>query len=603
MRTALLGVLLGAVALVQATAAPLLTARDAGLYVGVAGDYMFGKVPFTFSIDQVSRKSDPAVLSKMIERLHANGKRSILDIFLYENGNEQAKPAAEYMAWLDPLLSKLPLDKVYAITLSEENIYWNGHAEMLAELYGLVKAKYPKLPVYQWYSPGAGAPGFGAWPLLPADGWLIDEYCRPRAEFEDLVRKYTILGKPLIHIAWAAPGWKEFNTWDKVWDDQLEVCRRYNVPISFFCWWPPDSTPPPPGNQSMWSWSAPPGTEHHRVWNYVVLAYVQKLRQGLAPWRDAERSTGQPVPIAGDEQGRYRYQEDFQTNPRFLDDADVAGFTGLRWTGERLEVQPGKTATLTYHFTSPFTLHDVKAVVQGEGAAGSIMASLSSDGNHWLARGNVAGHAPVTLPEQKDLRQFYLRIELSGVRQQPAVRPALSDLLVTARVDAPTVPQVVLTPAKDGMVSFTDDFRSQFYLHAGKLTNPGEIKWGPGQLRLFGKQGFVNEGSVDYHFICAKPLREVVVKLACVADKANMGATVELSASADGVTFAPPVSSEAGGKPAFRGELVLRPTLPADTKELWVRVTLRNSCGATTTAPNPVATQLTIEGKAGGAEL
>ena len=268
--------LLATASLAGAYDGPRLGARDAGLYVGVAGDYMFGQVPFTFSIDQVSRKSDPVTLSKMVERLAANGKRSILDIFLYENGNEQAKPATEYMAWLDPLLSKLPLDKVYAITLSEENIYWNGHLELLTELYGLVKAKYPNLAVYQWYSPGAGAPGF-EWPLLPADGWLIDEYCLPREPFANMVKKYTILDKPLIHIAWAAPDWKEFSSWDKVWDDQLEICRRYNVPISFFCWWPPDSTPPPPGNQSMWSWSAPAGTEHHRVWNQMVLPYVARL--------------------------------------------------------------------------------------------------------------------------------------------------------------------------------------------------------------------------------------------------------------------------------------------------------------------------------------
>jgi len=111
MRTALVCLLIVTVSVSHAFEGSRLTSRDAGLYVGVAGDYMFGQVPFTFSIDQVGRKSDPVVLTTMIERLHANGKRSILDIFLYEDGNEQAKPAAEYMAWLDPLLSQLPLDQ------------------------------------------------------------------------------------------------------------------------------------------------------------------------------------------------------------------------------------------------------------------------------------------------------------------------------------------------------------------------------------------------------------------------------------------------------------------------------------------------------------
>jgi hypothetical protein len=129
-----------ALPLACADGGPRLTERDAGLYVGVADGYMFGRTPFTFSIDQVSRSSDPGKLRQAVERLRASGKRSLLDIFLYGRSDETAKPASEYMAWLDGILSKLPLDKVYAITLSEENIYWNGHQELLTDLYGLVAA-------------------------------------------------------------------------------------------------------------------------------------------------------------------------------------------------------------------------------------------------------------------------------------------------------------------------------------------------------------------------------------------------------------------------------------------------------------------------------
>lgn len=593
MRHALLCLtILAAVSVAAAFEGPRLTGRDAGLYVGVAGDYMFGKVPFTFTIDQVSRKSDPAALGKTIERVAANGKRSILDIFLYENGNEQAKPAADYMAWLDPLLSKLPLDKVYAITLSEENIYWNGRQEMLAELYGLVKAKYPALAVYQWYSPGAGAPGFGPWPLLPADGWLIDEYCRPRAEFENMVKKYTILDKPLIHIAWAAPGWKEFSTWDKVWDDQLAICRRYGVPIAFFCWWPPDSTPPPPGNQSMWSWSAPAGTEHHRVWNQMVLPYVERLRRGIRDSQSAEHSTGRAVPVAGDEQGQYRYHEDFQTAPQFIDDADIDGFTGLRWTGKRLEVKPDRVASLTYRLESPFTMHDLQAAVKCDGPDTSVTLSVSADGKKWVSETNVDNQVETALAG-KPGQQFWVRIELSGKRKWPT---AIEDLTITAKVDPPAVPQVTLIPAKDGTVSFADDFRSQLYLHAGRITNPAEVKWVPGALQMFGKQGFVNEGAVEYHFVCQKPLRDVVVKLACVADKADLGASVELAVSLDGQTFGPVASSDADGKKVFRGDLTVTPDCAGGLKDFWLRIKLMNSCGAATRIASPSVSRLTVCG-------
>lgn len=579
----------------QAAEVPRLGPQDAGLYVGMAGEYMFGQVPFAFSIDQVSRNSDPERLAAMVERLHANGKRSILDIFLYESPDEQAKPAGEYMAWLDPLLSRLPLDKVYAITLSEENIYWNGHEALLAELYGLVKAKYPTLSVYQWYSPGASPPGFG-WPLLPADGWLIDEYCRPRELFENLVKKYTLLDRPLVHIAWAAPDWKEFSTWDKVWDDQLEICRRYGVPIAFFCWWPPDSTPPPPGNQSMWSWSAPPGTEHHRVWNEMVLPYVERLRQGIGDPQGADRSTGRPIPVAGDETGRFTYHEDFRSSPRFVDDADIEGFTGLRWTGKRLETKAGRAATLTYRLGSPFALHEVQAAVKGEMVDGAVTLSLSADGEAWTSQSSLGSAVSAALAETagQELRGAWVRIEL---RSDQGALAGIDDLQISARVDPPTVPQVVLTPSANGTVSFTDDFRSQLYLHVGKVTNPPEIRWVPGAIRMFGKQGFANEASVEYHFVCSRPLRDAAVQLTCAADKANFGALVELSASLDGQTYSPVVATDADGKTSFSGDLMLRPELGEGVAELWVRVRLLNTCGVATKQASPSVSRLTLTGR------
>lgn len=585
MRALLTVALLGLAVTAGAAPQTPLTGRDAGLYVGIAGDYMYGPVPFAFSLDQVSRGTDPVRLRQIIERLHANGKRSLLDIFLYEKGDETAKPAAEYMAWLDPLLAQLPLEKVYAITLSEENIYWNGHAEMLAELYRLVKAKYPTLAVYQWYSPGAGAPGFGPWPLLPADGWVIDEYCAPRDRFENLVRKYTLLDKPLIHLAWAAPGWKEFATWDQVWDDQLAICRRYNVPLGFFCWWPPDSTPPPPGNQSMWSWSAPPGTEHHRVWNQRVLPYVQRLRQGLRDPQDGNASRGQEIPVAGDEQGQFAYHEDFRSSPRFVDEADLDGFLGLRWTGKRLEAKPGRTATLTYRFVSPFTLHDVQAAIAG---TGGLKLALSTDGKRWVAGPGLTA----ALSQGPDRRRFFVRVTLAS-RQAPLA--ALEDLRVTARVDPPAVPQVTLTPAADGRVTFADDLRSQLYLHVGRVTNPGELKWVPGRLGVHGKQGQVNEGTVDYHFVCARPLQDLRATVNCAADKANYGAAVTLALSADGQTFSEAAATDAGGKPSFRGDLTAGPL--AGVRDFWVRVTLRNSCGVTIAVPAPCIYGLTVTGR------
>jgi hypothetical protein len=233
--------------------------------------------------------------------------------------------------------------------------------------------------------------------------------------------------------------------------------------------------------------------------------------------------------------------------------------------------------------------------VKCDGPDTSVTLSLSADGKKWVAESSVDNAVRVALTGQPALRKAWVRVELSGKRKWSA---ALTDLTIAANVDPPKVAAIALTPPHHGALLFTDDFRSQLYLHAGKVTNAAEIRWLHGALGMFGKQGFVNEATVDYHFVCDQPLRDVTVKLACSADKANMGATVELASSLDGQTFAPMVSSEAGGKPAFRGELELRPDLGTGAKSLWVRITLRNSCGATTHASNPTATSLTVEGKA-----
>jgi hypothetical protein len=573
-----------------------LTARDAGLYVGTASNYMYGKTPLAFTIEQVSKGTSPDELCKRVKRLDANGKRVILDFFLFDKSDEQAKPAADYMAFLDGFLSKLPIGRIYAITLSEENIYWNGHAEMLSALYDLVKAKYPGLAVYQWYSPGASAPGFG-WPLLPADGWVIDEYCMPKEPFESLVKKYTILGTPLIHIAWAAPGWKEFATWDKVWADQLAICRRYGVPISFFCWWPKDSTPPPPGGKDMWSWAAPEGTEHYRVWHQMALPYVQRLRRGIHDAQGSDHSIGRPIPIAGDEKGLYAYHDDFHTSPRFIEDASIDGFHDLRWYGKRLMVSAQRTATLTYRFESPFTLHDIHAAVYGDAPDTSITLSLSADGKTWTSESNVDANAEVSLkePAGAGLRRFLVRVELSGMQKWPA---DIGDLSVAARVDEPAAPQVTLTPAKDGAVSFTDDFRSQLYLHSGRVTNASGVKWQSGSLLMYGKQGGANETAIDYHFVCDRPVRDIAVNLQCAADAANYGSSVALSTSLDGQVFSDSVATNTSGKDPFRGELTtsLQPD-KAGIRDFWLRMKLANTCGVATTTASPVVNRLTVTGK------
>src|SRR4051812_29324732 len=80
------------------------------------------------------------------------------------------------------------------------------------------------------------------WVALPADGWVIDLYGRGREEFEKKLVRALETGKPVIHIAWSSPGWPEFSgarSWEeggrRVFEDQVEICRAYDVPVAHFC--------------------------------------------------------------------------------------------------------------------------------------------------------------------------------------------------------------------------------------------------------------------------------------------------------------------------------------------------------------------------------
>ncbi len=81
-----------------------------------------------------------------------------------------------------------------------------------------------------------------AWVALPADGWIIDLYGQPREAFEKKLVRTLETGKPVIHTVWSSPDWPDYcgaKSWDEggrsIFDDQLEVCRSYNVPVAHFC--------------------------------------------------------------------------------------------------------------------------------------------------------------------------------------------------------------------------------------------------------------------------------------------------------------------------------------------------------------------------------
>ena len=239
-----------------------LTFRDSGLYCNYGGWHGIepetedtvnmlpshraasAESPWTFYIMQyhAPEKRRPGFDGATIRDMAKNGKKVILRAGI---GRLTESPSVDEMERrLVNMLEEVNPNWLYAITLDEEQIFWNGWGEALAELYHRCKKRWPDLPVYQWWTP-MEVPSVRAesgWVALPADGWVIDLYGQPREQFEKKVVICLETGKPLIHIVWASPEWPHWcgaESWDDggrdIFEDQLEICRAYNVPAAYFC--------------------------------------------------------------------------------------------------------------------------------------------------------------------------------------------------------------------------------------------------------------------------------------------------------------------------------------------------------------------------------
>ena len=202
------------------------------------------EAPWTFYVMQyhAPKKRRPEFDGSLIRDMVRAGKKVILRAAI---GRGAVNPDIDELDQrLINMLEEVDPDLLYAITLDEENIYWRGWDKVLPELYHRCKKRWPDLPVYQWWTP-MEVPNLRAdsgWVALPADGWVIDLYGMPREAFEKKVLMCLETGKPLIHIAWASPDWPQYSggeTWErggrKIFDDQREVCRAYNIPVGYFC--------------------------------------------------------------------------------------------------------------------------------------------------------------------------------------------------------------------------------------------------------------------------------------------------------------------------------------------------------------------------------
>jgi len=597
-----------------------LTFHNMGAYGGWNDYWLSDDCPFDFFIvqawvtpkkeTQAHGMSGESTWGQWLKRAREQGKR-VVAVVTPVGWKEAKDPLAYFKAGIDLFMQQVDENLLYAVTLDEENIYWNNHAELLRKLYRYTKENY-NVPVYQWWSPYAGPPGFG-WPNLPADGWLIDEYAHGDVSFEYFIRSYVVHQLPVIQIVWAAPLMTAFN-WEKAGDPafdwQLRVARKYDIPSSFFLW---------EGHGNIWGWNpkALPASKdvYERAVEWTRRAAGSRLEPYRATWDDMPSL--QPCLLICSKSGTMSFEEDFLNSGGLVaKGAAIKGFRDLRWDGGPLELRPrhpgAATATLLYPLRCEFPAKRLYVAVSGQivpALAGRVEVSASPNGKDWIPAVVMSARGTVTLDLSgykrfRMTRNVWVRIVLSGGAQTVGDVPAAIEAIkVSGQFVPPTTKEIRLQVVPGIPVRWATDFSGGSTLFTADVDNQNEFELGSGFIGTHGVSGYVNKvvsGYVNKVTVRQKFVADNDIALQRIvstnyADQQNSGATNSLGISLDGnnVLAEQSTSGKANG-----AQLILDLTQDQrlrSVREFWVHLTMNCSCGVKTGTTNRI-TKLIVEG-------
>jgi len=512
----------------------------------------------------------------LIRAAHERGQLVMVGLYTYDRVTLKG-PIEEYYRATDDLLDNLPLDLIDIVFLSEENIAWNNGLAIQNQLYDHVKERHPDLPVYQWFTP-YDTPHAG----LKADGWIIDPYRYQTQDFRKYLMKYVATGLPVINCVNASPEVGVFSSSQ----DQVDVCREFNIPMFFY------AVDGMQGSPFVWMSTDAPRLAEWRGWFMRVREMCHATDTSALPPPSAEWSYGIPIEVAGGEDGRFEYADDF-VGQKYIDDATIEGFMSTRWDafGERLGVLSGRQASLTYHLWSAFEMRS-PAVEAGfataDGATGELALSWSSDGNSWQ---DIEAGQPVA-----DFagRNLWLRLQMScagGVEGRPSAW--LDDLSVRGETVPPEERVVRIEPVhRRGRFEYTDDFEATRALHVAEIDGGQWLEWERGRVGVRGHDGERVEARLRWHLVAERPVRDVAVTVESYSHR-QLGAHNEIGVSLDGEDVLLSETTSGREDPSGRYVGTIEFDLGEDERfedatELWVHVTMVNSSHVKTNRSNDI---------------
>lgn len=386
----------------QSNTPPQLTAKNIGVYGGQAwGNTSTPPAPTSsfyrtrsasFSIRSIKANTDQQVssfdaaslISEVQQGLQYNPiKSDILRIDFWSANNDRTTGAIAstdvYAKRLFGILTKLEpiVGSIQGISLSEENISEGGRIQVLQSLYDQVKQKYPSLSVYQWWTPNTKIPGTYSGTYLSADGWIIDPYTIADDQYQSIIQKYFITGKPIVPIIWASSDKSSYypDMWQHM-DKQLSINRAYNLPTAFYWVYNQSSYFPEHTSSSLMNQIT------QKIYEYMSSA--KQLPDSYTGNENIADIWNSSTPIPFSTKTKPQFIETFATQG-FLDRTSGIGFRNMVWKPELLSFRSFQTGSyktqIQYRITGANSLSHFTTTVKG---SGSITVSLSADkGRTW----------------------------------------------------------------------------------------------------------------------------------------------------------------------------------------------------------------------------
>jgi hypothetical protein len=553
-------------------------------------------------------------------------KPDIFQVYFWgpEKHHGSPRPLADYIREFDFWLGEAdgietyPED-LFAICLDEESATWGGRHAILDGLARHIRKTYG-LKVYQFLS----APIRGE-PRLTADGWILDIYEWTGDRLRRHLMSFKVLDKPVINIIWMTePGLDGYYRDDhdaslilEHADDHFAFCREFDIAPALFACGIYNSVGH--GSNNAW-WSDRPALNRMRKYCAMKQREITATAPGQTPQSSANFSFGRTIPVGGDREDHYAFEETFE-GPRFIDDADLTGFLEMRLTPRgtlELKAHPDRAArcSLVYHFKSQHAMADlsVEATCASPGS-GRNRVAVSADGVTWhheVTQENVADLAPLRLVAPTgdawdNLKQVYIRILMEHPAGLDAMPNVLGAFRFSCTVAKPVRREIILRPRPKGDLHYVDDFQTSTWMHTADESGDIDIvTWRPDTFGFRGAARGATSWALRQKFILDRPMEHLAIRLAYRADQRNLGGSVELGISLDGENI---IASDRSGnhigpqQKTAAGHLVVSlddlsdVTLP-DVKAFYVHMTMRNTSGVDTNESSRIQ-QLQIIGETG----